>query len=150
MADRIQKDGRLRPIVLIVLSVLLVGIALICTTLGRYEITVGDVLGAFSAKLTGAPLDATIESVIFNLRLPRILLAIVLGAGLACAGAAFQSLFSNPLATPDTLGVTAGASVGAVIALMADFRMIEVQTTALLFGLASVVLTVISCCQKHS
>ena len=66
----------------------------------------------------------------------------MLGAGLACAGAAFQALFANPLATPDTLGVTAGASVGAIIAMMFDWSMFAVQTTALVFGLASVLLTI--------
>lgn len=52
---------------------------------------------------------------IWNLRLPRILLAALAGAGLSAAGCAFQSLFANPLATPDTLGVASGASFGAAM-----------------------------------
>ena len=71
---------------------------------------------------------------VFNVRLPRILLAILVGAGLSCAGAAFQGLFSNPLATPDTLGVASGASFGAVLGLLMHGNLILVQILALIFG----------------
>ena len=132
-----------RPI-LLALTVVLVVMALACVTAGRYGITVPQVVESIWATITGHPesVDSTIQSVIFNIRLPRIVLAIALGAGLACAGAAFQGLFSNPLATPDTLGVTAGASVGAVIGLLLEFDMFTVQFVALAFGLGTVALTV--------
>ena len=55
------------------------------------------------------------ENIVLNVRLPRVLLAIIAGAGLAISGAAFQALFANPLAAPDTLGVATGASFGAVL-----------------------------------
>lgn len=118
--------------------------ALFCTTLGRYPLGVDQVLQAIGAFFTGEvdSLENVVRSVVFNLRLPRIVLAIALGAGLACAGAAFQSLFSNPLATPDTLGVTSGACVGAVIAIMLSADMFTTQVIALLAGLGSVALTV--------
>ncbi len=121
-----------------------VAFALFCTTLGRYPLGVDQVLGALGAFFTGNmdSLENVVRSVVFNLRLPRIVLAVTLGAGLACAGAAFQSLFSNPLATPDTLGVTSGACVGAVIAIMLSADMFTTQVIALVAGLASVALTV--------
>ena len=125
-------------------ALLTLGFALFCTTLGRYPLGVDQVLQALGAFFTGNmdSLENVVRSVVFNLRLPRIVLAIALGAGLACAGAAFQSLFSNPLATPDTLGVTSGACVGAVVAIMLSADMFTTQVIALVSGLASVALTV--------
>ena len=52
---------------------------------------------------------------LWTIRFPRIILALLVGAGLSVAGCAFQSLFSNPLATPDTLGVASGTSFGAAL-----------------------------------
>jgi len=142
MDEFIQINGRLRPFVMIALIATLFVTTIVCLTMGRYPLLFGDVLHGFYSRIAGHTIDATTYSVLFNLRLPRTVLAMVLGAGLACAGAAFQSLFANPLATPDTLGVTAGASVGAVLALLADGGMFTVQMTALIFGIASVMMTV--------
>ena len=142
MIELVHKNGKIQPWIFMVLVVLPIIMAVICLGLGRFPLTVGEVVYALTAPVSGAELDPTTYSVVFNLRLPRTILAIVLGAGLACAGAAFQALFANPLATPDTLGVTAGASVGAVIALMLEWSMFGVQATALVFGLASVLLTI--------
>ena len=64
-----------------------------------------------------------------------------MGAGLSCAGAAFQGLFSNPLATPDTLGVASGASFGAVLGLLMHGNLILVQILALIFGILSCIIT---------
>ena len=125
----------------IVLLVSPFAIGVVCVTLGRYEISVLQVLQAFWDKLVGNEIDATINAVIFNIRLPRIILALILGGGLACAGAAFQSLFGNPLATPDTLGVTSGASVGAIVALLLNLDSFTVQMVSLLFGIGTVALT---------
>jgi iron complex transport system permease protein len=78
---------------------------------------------------------------VLNLRLPRILLAALTGAGLSAAGCAFQSLFANPLATPDTLGVASGASFGAALGLLLGLPILGVQLTALLMGGAAVAMT---------
>jgi len=80
-------------------------------------------------------------SVIIGIRLPRIILALLSGAGLAVAGASFQALFTNPLATPDTLGVAAGASFGAVLALLVWDNLLWIQTIAMFMGLLAVFLT---------
>ena len=73
--------------------------------------------------------------------LSGILMAIIVGAGLTCAGNTFQSLFSNPLATPDILGVTSGTCVGAILAIILSCSILETQLIALVFGLASVCFT---------
>lgn len=112
-----------------------------CLGIGRYQISVPDTLRALWTVITGGEVEATVYSVLFNVRLPRILLALFVGVGLAVAGASFQSLFSNPLATPDTLGVATGASFGAVLALLLSDNMVLVQLLALLFGLISLFVT---------
>ena len=80
------------------------------------------------------------KNVVMNVRLPRIALALLAGAGLSSAGAAFQALFANPLATPDTLGVATGASFGAVLAILSGWPSLAIQTNALLFGILAVAL----------
>jgi len=115
--------------------------ALVCLGIGRYELTVFETLEAIFDAVSGAPVDATVQSVLFKVRLPRIILALLVGAGLAVAGTSFQSLFSNPLATPDTLGVATGASFGAVIALLLCNNSVVVQLSALGFGLLSLAIT---------
>ena len=72
---------------------------------------------------------------------PAFLMAIIVGAGLSCAGNTYQSLFSNPLATPDILGVTSGTCVGAILAIILSCSILETQLIALVFGLISVCFT---------
>lgn len=114
---------------------------IVCLGIGRYHISVMETLEAIGTVLTGGEIDATVYSVLFKVRLPRIVLSLFVGAGLAVAGTSFQSLFSNPLATPDTLGVATGASFGAVLALLLCDNIIVVQVMALVFGLLSLFIT---------
>ena len=112
---------------------------------GRMAISPGAVFQAVWQKLSGTGvLSGQMNSVLFHIRLPRLLLAAVVGAGLSVAGCAFQSEFSNPLATPDTLGVASGASFGAALGLLLGFSMLGIQLTALCFGLLAVGLTALS------
>ena len=115
--------------------------ALLCLGFGRYALSTGDTLRVLLSPLTGAEIAPMERSVVFGVRLPRVLTALCCGAALALSGAAFQSLFNNPLATPDTLGVSSGASCGAVAALMFRLDMVSVQLFALCFGLGAVALT---------
>ncbi|MEG1798989.1 MAG: iron ABC transporter permease [Synergistaceae bacterium] len=110
-------------------------------TLGRYEITLAQ-LGAIllPGYFPDTEVPAAMRDVVFNIRLPRIILALIAGAGLAAAGGAFQALFANPLATPDTLGVATGASFGAVLAILMGLPSAAVQLSALASGLAAVTL----------
>lgn len=115
---------------------------LCCLCFGRMEITPREVLSCLGDRIAGrAYPDTRVDSMVFNNRLPRVLLALCVGGGLSAAGAAFQSLFSNPLATPDTLGVASGASFGAALGLLLGMNMIGVQLAALVCGLGAVGLT---------
>lgn len=78
------------------------------------------------------------RSIVQNVRLPRVLMAMLCGAGLAAAGAAFQALFSNPLATADTLGVSTGSAFGAVLGILIGLDAMGVQVLSLIVGLLSV------------
>ena len=111
--------------------------AVICIGIGRYNISPAESLGILLSPLTGREVDPQGWSVIYHVRLPRILLALAVGMGLSVSGASFQSLFSNPLATPDTLGAATGASFGAVLALLFTRNILVVQLAALLMGLTA-------------
>lgn len=84
-------------------------------TVGTVNISLVD---AFNAAL-GSPASSQINSILFDIRLPRILLAIFVGAVLASTGAVMQGLFRNPLADPSLIGVSSGASVGASLMIVA-------------------------------
>ena len=83
------------------------------------------------------------ENIVLNVRLPRVLLAIIAGAGLAMSGAAFQALFANPLAAPDTLGVATGASFGAVLGILWGWNGMGIQLMSLATGLSAVFFVIV-------
>ena len=136
------KKGRFTPLAVILMFVLPVVIGLGCICVGRMEIPISDVFKTIGAIFTGQETDVQNYSIIVNLRLPRILMAIIVGAGLTCAGNTFQSLFSNPLATPDIIGVTSGTCVGAILAIILSCGILGTQLIALAFGLVSVLFTI--------
>ena len=78
--------------------------------------------------------------IVFEVRLPRALLALAVGASLAVSGTAFQAIFQNPLVSPDILGVSAGAGFGAALAIAASGNAVAVQASAFLCGLVAVAL----------
>lgn len=94
--------------------------ALAALAIGSEHIPLSQLFAALAAKVTGAasPLSREQEVIVFSLRLPRIALAIGVGATLAMAGAAFQALLRNPLADPYVLGVSGGAALGSILAIL--------------------------------
>ncbi|MGG0891074.1 FecCD family ABC transporter permease [Cytobacillus horneckiae] len=78
------------------------------------------------------------ETIVMNVRLPRILLAMLIGGGLAIAGAAFQGMFANPLVSPDILGVSAGAGFGASIGILLFGNGVSMQILALIMGMLAI------------
>ena len=120
--------------------------ALLCVGIGRMVLAPSQVLSA----LFGGDVPDLVYKTVWNIRLPRILLAMLVGGGLAAAGCAFQSLFANPLATPDTLGVASGASFGAALAILMGFSMVGIQLTSLIAGGAAVLLTWLGGSKKGS
>lgn len=140
-----EKGNGISPVWKIILPLLPVLAALAALCIGRISISPGDLFHSLAVHMTGSgEVSARTEMVLWNIRLPRILLALLCGAGLSVSGCAFQSLFSNPLATPDTLGVASGAGFGAVLGLLIGFNLIGVQLLSLFFGITAVVLTVLS------
>ena len=115
--------------------VLLVLAAVIALCLGRYSIPVSQVVRELIGQ---GEAGSSVHTILFNVRLPRILLSSLAGAGLAVSGLAFQCLFSNPLATPDTLGTADGASFGACLAILLGFHQAGIQQLSLLMGAAAV------------
>ena len=116
-------------------SIVILSACALC--MGQFHIAPGVVWAEICGRREGS---TNVHTVLFNIRIPRILLALLAGAGLSSAGAAFQSLFANPLATPDTLGVANGASFGAALGILVGFGAVQVQLSAFLFGVLSVVL----------
>ncbi|MCR4443361.1 MAG: iron ABC transporter permease [Peptococcaceae bacterium] len=111
--------------------------------LGRYPISSGQLLTILVAKVFPiAPTwPSTLETVVFHVRLPRMLAAMLVGAALATAGAAYQGMFKNPLVSPDILGASAGASFGAALAIHLSMGLVGIQISSFLFGLLAVGLT---------
>jgi len=118
----------------------LAGLVIVAFAVGRFPVSLGDLLGVLWASLTGAEhgLDPTIETVVLKVRGPRVAGAILIGAALAAAGAAYQNMFRNPLVSPDILGVSAGAAVGAVLGIFLSLNVIVIQSLAFAFGLGAV------------
>jgi iron complex transport system permease protein len=126
---------------LLIACVVLIGALLLAFSLGRYPVGVGDLFEIISAKIVGHQSDvpAAAVNVIFQVRGPRVLTAVLVGAALAVAGTAFQGLFRNPLVSPDLLGASSGAALGAVLAIYLSLGVFAVQVLAFVGGLAAVV-----------
>jgi len=107
---------------------------------GQYPVRSADLLRVLWSWAGGAPhgLDPTIDTVVLQIRGPRVIAALLVGAALAAAGAAYQSLFRNPLVSPDILGVSAGAAVGAVLGIFLSLGVVAMQSMAFAGGLAAV------------
>ncbi|MFE7183783.1 FecCD family ABC transporter permease, partial [Streptomyces erythrochromogenes] len=113
------RRGRKALFLTVALVAALLLLALVSAGTGAYRIPTADVLASAQHRLGlgGAPLDRVGESVLWNVRLPRVVLALLVGASLGCAGALMQGVFGNPLAEPGVIGISAGAAVGAVAAI---------------------------------
>lgn len=126
------------------LGVLLL-LCLLSAGLGAYDIPLGDVLSSVRHRigLGGGALERVPESVLWNVRLPRVVLALLVGASLGCAGALMQGVFGNPLAEPGVIGISAGAAVGAVASIalgLSFFGNWTVTVCAFVSGLLTVLL----------
>lgn len=126
----------------LVLGVFLIGCFLISFTLGRYPIPVLDLIKLLLSNII--TIDPTwspeYETVLYNIRMPRVVAAVLIGAGLSCAGATYQGLFQNPMCSPDLLGATAGAGFGAALSILLGFSFYGVSFMAFGFGLFTVLL----------
>ncbi|MDO5532224.1 iron ABC transporter permease [Sutterella sp.] len=134
--DEARARGRRFALALAGLVLVTLGVAVLSLFAGRYGLSAADTLGA----LLNPDAKTPAASILWNVRLPRIALALVAGAGLAASGAAFQALFANPLASPDTLGVATGSSFGAVLAILLGLGSAGIQGCAVVAGLVAIAL----------
>lgn len=115
---------------------------LVSLALGRYEIELGTLWQLLVWKflnLGSEPHDVTLlTNIVFDIRLPRILAVVLVGAALSVSGGAFQAMFVNPLVSPGILGVLAGASFGAALGIMISNNWLGVQLFAFAFGFVAV------------
>ena len=125
---------------LLIACAILIGALLFALSFGRYPVGVGDLFEIIAAKILGHPSDvpAAAVNVVFQVRGPRVLTAVLVGAALAVAGTAFQGLFRNPLVSPDLLGASSGAALGAVLGIYLSLGVFAVQVLAFVGGLAAV------------
>lgn len=126
------------------LGLLVLAVALITLGMGSESIGYGQIAGAVRAQISGYPTGLTPEheTILFSLRLPRVGLAAGVGAALALAGAAFQALLRNPLADPYVLGISGGAALGSIIAIIAFPALVGSQMAGGLVG-ATVAMSVV-------
>lgn len=124
--------------VVVVCALFIVGLGI-----GRVRIAPQDVMGILATRFFGAPgnwTDAAM-SIVCDVRLPRLIAAVLVGSALAISGASYQGLFRNPMVSPDILGASAGASFGAALAILFSFDSHGVQLMAFTTGFIAVMLT---------
>ena len=113
-----MKSDRLSPGIAVLFAAALMAVMLLCVCVGSVSIPLADTAAVIWRALRGLELPAGVSgNIILNVRLPRVLNVALMGAALSLCGAAMQGLLRNPLADGSTLGVSSGASLGAVIAL---------------------------------
>lgn len=121
------------------LAAAVLGLAVLSLGLGQYPLGPRAVVTTLWSALTGVPSGhAAASNVVLAVRLPRVMAAMLVGASLAGAGAAYQTIFRNPLASPAILGVSAGAGFGAAMAMLLQAGALVVQGAALAGGLIAV------------
>lgn len=142
-----QSHGRFRaqqllgiPTRLVILFAILVVLFFVSFLLGRYPITPGLVVNILASKFLPIPQtwSDTMATVVLQVRFPRIIAAIMVGASLSMSGSAYQSLFKNPLVSPAILGVSAGSAFGAALSILLGLPWVAVQVMSFGFGLVAV------------
>ncbi|MEQ9331855.1 iron ABC transporter permease [Thalassobaculum sp.] len=124
-----------------ILALLLAAAVPAAMLVGPYPLSLPQVLAAVAARLSGsATTGDSVDTVVFAIRLPRVAAALLVGGALAAAGTCYQTLFRNPLVSPDILGVSAGAGLGAVLGIFLSLPVAAIQGMAFAGGLACVAL----------
>ncbi|WP_242840724.1 FecCD family ABC transporter permease [Clostridium hydrogeniformans] len=110
--------------------------------IGRYVIPLGDIFKIIGGYIKGDEniLSSVQSTVVFNVRLPRVLIAMIVGAALSASGAAYQGMFKNPMVSPDILGASQGAGFGVALGLLLSLDVFYIQVLSFSFGLLAVFL----------
>ena len=140
-----KRGGRLyAPALGILLGVLLLAGTVCALCVGKYRVTPPESLEILFRQLLGLP-DASPKmtvNVVMELRVPRVFASVLVGAALSLSGAAYQGVFGNPLVSPDFLGVSGGACIGAALAILWSLPSGFIQLLAFAGGVAAVAMTV--------
>lgn len=115
---RERLTARRLAVALAALAILVIAVSLFSIAVGSEQVGIANVIQIITAEITGriAEVSAEQKIIIADIRLPRVLMALVVGAALAVAGSAYQALLRNPLADPGILGISSGAALGAITA----------------------------------
>lgn len=130
---------------IIILLCLLISLFFASFLIGRYSIppkTVLDIILSNFMKIDNY-WDDNLVTVVMGVRLPRIIVGILVGGALSVSGASYQTLFKNPMAAPDILGVSAGAGFGAALAMLNNGNWLDIQLSAFTFGMIAVATAII-------
>lgn len=129
------------------LAAILILFMLACLCIGKYSISPRNCLDMIASAVFGTGDNSGWTSmdwkILFNVRLPRVLASVVVGSALALSGSVYQSIFKNPLVSPDLLGVSSGACIGAAVAILLALPQVGIQVAAFAGGIIAVTLTVL-------
>jgi len=125
---------------ILVLSIILIILSLFSLTLGQYDLSINHIIDFLMFKLGLKEIEnyQLMQNIIIEIRFPRVIGAILIGASLAISGVAFQSMFRNPLVSPGILGVLSGASFGAALGMILFKEFILIQVSSFIFGILAV------------
>ena len=131
-------------LILLGLGILVIVLAILSFLVGRYPISPDKVVAMLADRVI--PIDQfwtdQEETIFFNVRLPRVVLAMLVGCCLSSAGAAYQGTFQNPLVSPDILGASQGAAFGAAVAILLGFASFGISAMAFVFAIITVLLVI--------
>ena len=133
------KNKRAWTVQLLLLAILLVCIVL-AACVGKYPVSPGESLQIMLGRTENT--SEMTANVVLGLRVPRILASVIVGAALSMSGAAYQGIFKNPLVSPDFLGVSSGACIGAAVAILLSLSATYISVFAFIFGIVAVLITV--------
>ena len=106
--------------------------------LGRYRLSPGEIVSLVMNRLRGTESTGAAVNVLFEIRLPRVIVAALVGAALTVSGTTYQGMFRNPMASPDVLGASTGAGFGAALAILLGFNSFGIGLSAFCFSLVAV------------
>lgn len=138
-----SKNNRNIKLIYTILILLLLFSLIISVTTGKYSITLNQMKEIIVDKFLGIKVNVpdTVQTVLFNIRIPRIIVSILVGVALSISGATYQNLFKNPMVSPDILGAVSGAGFGAAIAMILGFGNLGIQISAFIFAIFAVILS---------
>lgn len=147
-----EQIGARHRLVLLALLVGLIVCILLSFTLGKYPVPLKELLGILGQKVLKMKLEpfwtTQMEAAVWNVRLPRVLLSVMVGACLAAAGGSYQGVFQNPMASPDILGASAGAGFGAALAILLGLS--RGYITAFAFGMSLLTVALVFWVSRHA